>query len=185
MRAGRFLARASFTMLTAPIVMAAGIGCATSPAKRLEVHYVQVESCRTWKDFDDDGSVNVNPDPLIVFRITSITNKSAPGTAAATFDLTNVYYQGLTRQPPEATGIQSFVIFSDTSNPGATKIPSGGGLFPIQLFDETIDDQTFPQEAFFLLYNTASQTDQSVFMIREASAPQFQQFCGRSLLSGL
>jgi hypothetical protein len=157
--------------------------CGCSNAKKLEIHYVQVEACQTWSDQDD------NPDtafqiPLVVFRIVSLANTSAQGTPDITFDLQRVFYDSRgVHHKPESTSISSFADIGQTLTPGQSiQFPQPGipALFAVQPFDT--NDNVQGQE-FFLLYESAS--DESVLMVRDPSPLTFQPYCGVTALSGL
>jgi hypothetical protein len=159
------------------------VTCGCSNAKKLEIHYVQVEACQTWSDQDD------NPDtafqtPLVVFRIVSLTNTSAKGTPDITFDLQRVFYDSRgVHHKPESTSIPSFVDIGQTLAPGQSiQFPQPGipALFAVQPFDTNDDVQG---QEFFLLYESAS--DESVLMVRDPSPSTFQPYCGVTALSGL
>jgi hypothetical protein len=117
------------------LLLAFTCGCAT---KQMEIHYQQVEACQTWSDQND------NPDmaflnPLVVFRLVSVTNTSAQGTPNIVFFLQRVFYNGDTWHRPEVLiSIPSFVDTSQQLAPGqSVPFPHSGisGLFAIQVSD--------------------------------------------------
>ena len=172
------IGRAAWPWLLLAVICWCGNGC----QKRLEVHYVQIEACQTWSDGND------NPDtaflnPLVVFRLVSVTNTSAKGTPNITFDLQQVFFKNGTPQHPASTGIPSFFDIGQTLVPGqSVHFPKPGipALFAIQLFDTTEDVRGLE---FLLQYESLS--GESVFMVRDPSPSTFQPFCGKTALSGL
>jgi hypothetical protein len=161
------------------LLLAVTCGCAT---KKMEIHYVQVEACQTWSD--QDNPAVVYPTPLVVFRLVSVTNTSAPGTPNIIFDLYNLYFNGDTREHPEiSSGIPSFGDIGQQLAPGQSvhyPLPSINGLFAIQDFDTPADVQGV---VFYLNYESAS--DESVFVVRDPSPSTFHPFCGKTALSAL
>jgi hypothetical protein len=160
------------------------VTCGCSNAKKLEIHYAQIEACQTWSDQND------NPDtafvnPLVVFRLVSVTNTSAKGTPNITFDLQRVFDNsgGVHHNPEVFTSIPSFGDIGKTLAPGQSiRFPQRGipGLFALQPFD-TQDDVRGLE--FYLFYDSAS--DESVTMVRDPSRSTFQPYCGKTALSGL
>jgi len=162
------------------LLLAVTCGCAT---KKMEIHYVQVEACQTWSD--QDNPAVVYPTPLVVFRLVSVTNTSAPGTPNIIFDLYNLYFNGDTREHPEiSSGIPSFGDIGLQLVPGqSVHFPQGRtrALFAIQpFFGRTEDVQG---EVFYLNYESAS--DESVFVVRDPSPWTFHLYCGKTALSAL
>jgi hypothetical protein len=141
-----------------------------------------VEACQTWSD--QDNPAVVFPNPLVVFRLVSVTNTSAPGTPNIIFDLYNLYFNGDTRQHPEiSTGIPSFVDIGQQLVPGqSVHFPEPGipALFAIQPWFTTEDVQG---AVLYLNYESAS--DESVFVARDPSPSTFHPFCGKTALSAL
>jgi hypothetical protein len=166
------------------LLLAVTCGCAT---KKMEIHYVQVEACQTWSD--QDNPAVVYPTPLVVFRLVSVTNTSAPGTPNIIFDLYNLYFNGDTRQHPEiSNGIPSFVDIGQQLAPGQSvhfPLPTTNrlisGLFAIQVFFGRTEDV----QGAVLYLNYESASDESVFVVRDPSPSTFHPFCGKTALSAL
>jgi hypothetical protein len=158
-------------------------GCAT---KQMKVHYVQMEACQTWSDQNDDPAWAWQ-NPLVVFRLVSVTNTSAPGTPNSVFFLHHVFYNGDTWHRPEVVfiSIPSLGDYSQQLAPGQSvhfPFPQGGfnGLFVIQVSDSRPDVQG---GVFYLSYD--SDPDESVFMVRDPSTSTFHPYCGKTALSAL
>jgi hypothetical protein len=149
----------------------------------MEIHYVQVETCGTWSDQNDPNATS--PNPLVVFRLVSITNTSAQGTPNITFDLYHLFFvDSAGREHPE---LGLLVPWSGDIGqqlaPGQSvhyPLPSINGLFAIQDFDTPADVQGV---VFYLNYESAS--DESVLMLRDPSPSTFHPFCGKTALSAL
>ena len=163
------------------LLLAFTCGCAT---KKMEVHYQQVEACQIWSD-QNNNPADAWQNPLVVFRLVSITNTSAPGTPNSVFYLQHVFYNGDDWHRPEAsTGIPSFHDMSQQLRPGqSVHFPLAGafnGLFAIQVSYTNLDVQG---GVFYLNYDSAS--DESVFMVRDPSPSTFHPYCGKTALSAL
>jgi len=169
--------RAAWPWLLLAVICWCGNGC----VKTLKVHYVQIEACQTWSDQDDPNAIFQNP--LVVFRLVSVTNTSAKGTPNITFDLQHVFFNnGEENQHPASTNIPSFFDIGQTLVPGeSVHFPKPGipALFAIQPFFTTEDVRGLE---FLLQYESASET---VIMVRDPSPSTFQPFCGKTALSGL
>jgi hypothetical protein len=164
------------------LLLAFTCGCAT---KKMEVHYQQVEACQIWSDQNDNPD-NAWQNPLVVFRLVSVTNTSALGTPNSVFFLQRVFYNGDTWHRPEvSTLIPSFGDLSQQLAPGqSVQFPLRGtditGLFAIQVSDSRPDVQG---GVFYLNYD--SDPDESVFMVRDPSPSTFHPYCGKTALSAL
>jgi hypothetical protein len=162
------------------LLLAFTCGCAT---KKMEVHYQQVEACQIWSDQNDDPAIAWQ-NPLVVFRLVSVTNTSAQGTPNSVFYLQRVFYNGDTWHRPEVSiSIPSFFDISQQLAPGqSVHFPQGDfdGLFVIQVSDSRPDVQG---GVFYLNYD--SNPDESVFMVRDPSPSTFHPYCGKTALSVL
>lgn len=149
-------------------------------AKKLVVHYVQVETCKTWSDVNDEAAA-AYVQPLVVFRIVSMTNNSD---SAKDFNLGKVFYKGANSDHfREPTAIPAFESFSTNMIPGQTMAfphPSLNlsGLFPIQLWGEGYDDITLINLELFLSYK-----GQGVRMVRDPNIHSYYPYCGKTSLS--
>ena len=156
------------------------VGCAK---QKLSVHYEHIATCRTWND-QDDGTEFVYNRPLFIFRIKSVANVSEPNVPDTKLDVHNIYYPSDEKNFPEPTGIASFVPWNVTLGPGQkVKYPNAnhGGLFAIQMFDQTPPDPALvPTLKPYLYYKNGD--DQNVQMFKDPSTPKYHEFCGRTAL---
>jgi hypothetical protein len=150
----------------------------------MEVHYQQVEACQIWSDQNDDPA-SAWQNPLVVFRLVSVTNTSAPGTPNSVFFLQRVFYKDTWHRPEVFISIPSFGDISQQLRPGqSVHFPIARtditGLFVIQVSDEHPDVQG---KVFYLNYH--SDPDESVAMLRDPSPSTFHPYCGKTALSAL
>ncbi len=189
--------RAAALTLGLGLLISTSSGCAK---KSLEVLYSHHGTCKTWSDSSDDPALAFI-DPLIVFRVTKITNTSTSGTPATRFRLGRVYVTGsaIPKHYPDFTiSAPPFGDFAPALQPGETvTYPDSTitGLAAVQMFGEgysTDEDSVVAEIEFYLNYETGElpNTDplenvDSVVMIKAVSSGGFRQFCGMSVLNGM